>query len=148
MQGGDTMHDKTITLFNLHNGVWYPSVIPNVTVEEVTATSATEIAGRTNADTVELSIGTSIAKAITTSVGVKAYVSPMSYAVCTAPADCFTFKTEQDFVYIGEWSTDPIRDDEYESGLYHALNEANDGFYMISSAAWLGLIPHFEIGGR
>ena len=142
------MHDKTITLFNLHNGVWYPSVISGVTVEEVVAISATETAGRTNSDAVELSIGTSCVKAITTSVGLKAYVTPKAYAVCTAPADCLTFKPEQDFIYVGEWATDPIRDDEYESGLYHDFNEEHDGVYMITSAAWLGLIPHFEIGGR
>lgn len=142
------MHNGTITLFNLHNGVWYPSVIGRVTVEEIVATSATETAGRTNADAVELSIGTSNAKAITTSVGLKTYVSPKSYEACTEPADCLTFKPEQDFVYIGEWPTDPIRDDEYESGLYHAFNEKHDGVYMITSATWLGMIPHFEIGGR
>ena len=148
MQGGDAMHNGTITLFNLHDGLWYPSVIHGVTVEEIVATSATENAGRTNSDAVELSIGTTNVKAIVTAAGLKSYVSPKAYAVCAAPADCLTFKPEQDFVYIGEWSTEPISDDEYESGFYHAFNEENDGVYMITSVAWLGLIPHFEIGGR
>lgn len=142
------MHNGTITLFNLHNGLWYPSVIRGVTVEEIVATSATENAGRTNSDAVELSICTTNVKAIVTEAGLKAYVTPKAYAVGTAPADCLTFKPEQDFVYIGEWSADPIRDDEYESGFYHAFNEEHDGVYMITSVAWLGLIPHFEIGGR
>lgn len=142
------MHNGTITLFNLHNGVWYPSVISGVTVEEITATSSTETAGRTNSDAVELSIPTTHVKAIKTSDGLKAYVSPKAYEIGTAPANCLTFKPEQDFVYVGAWSTAPIRDDEYESGLYHAFNEEHDGVYMITSVAWLGLLPHFEIGGK
>jgi len=142
------MHDRTITLFNFHNGKWYPSVISGVTVVENVASSATEQAGKTSGDAVEVSIPTSHAKGIETSAGFKAYVSPKGYAVCPAPAHCLSFKPEQDFIYCGEWATAPIADDEYESGLYHAMNEEYDGVYMITSAMWLGLIPHFEIGGR
>ena len=142
------MHNGTITLFNLHNGKWYPSVIKGVTVEEVAATSTTETAGRTNSDAVELSIKTTHVKAISTTVGLKPYVTPKAYAVGTEPAHCVTFKPDQDFVYIGEWPVEPILDDDFESGFYHAFNEEHDGVYMITSAAWLGLIPHFEIGGR
>ena len=142
------MHNGTITLFNLQGSKWYPSVIRGVSVEEIVATSATENAGRTNSDTVELSIGTTNVKAIVTDAGLKSYVSPKAYAVCTEPANCMTFQPEQDFVFIGEWPTEPISDDDFESGFYHAFNEEHDGVYMITSVAWLGLIPHFEIGGR
>ena len=142
------MHDRTITLFNFHNGKWYPSVISGVTVAENVASSATEQAGRTSVDAVEVSIPASHSKGIETADGFKAYVSPKAYAVCTAPKDCLTFTPLKDFIYCGVWDTAPIDDEEYESGLYHALNEEYDGVYMISSALWLGLIPHFEVGGR
>ena len=147
--GGDDMHDQAVTLFNRHNGKWYPTVIHGVTVVELTVTSTTETAGRTNGDTVELSIKTTVAKAIETTVGLKPYIPPKAYAVCTDPGKCVTFKPEQDFVYIGEWPVvEPIPDDDFESGFYHAINEEHDGVYMITSVSWLGLIPHFEIGGR
>ncbi len=143
------MHDRTITLFNFHGGKWYPSVIRGVSVLENIASVSTTQAGRTNSDALELSIKTSSTQGIETSAGVKAYVSPNVYASCSAPADCLTFKPERDFIYCGEWPTIPIDDAEYEeSGLYHAMNEEYDGVYLITSATWYGLIPHFEIGGR
>lgn len=143
------MHDRTITLFNFHGGKWYPSVIRGVSVLESIASASTTQAGRTNSDALELSIKASSTQGIETSVGVKAYVSPNAYAACSAPANCLTFKPECDFIYCGEWPTTPIDDAEYEeSGLYHAMNEEYDGVYLITSATWYGLIPHFEIGGR
>lgn len=143
------MYDRTITLFNLHNGTWHPSVIHGVTVSENVSSASTAQADKTGGDTLEVSIRTSRSKGIETSVGFKAYVSPNAYAACAAPADCLTFKPERDFIYCGEWPTAPIDDAEYEeSGLYHAMNEEHDGVYMITSAMWLGAIPHFEIGGR
>lgn len=143
------MHDRTITLFNYHGGKWYPSVIHGVSVLENVASSATTQGGKTGSDTLEVSIKTSSSKGIETATGFKTYVSPNAYAACSAPADCLTFKPERDFIYCGEWPTAPIDDAEYEeSGLYHAMNEEHDGVYMITSVAWYGLIPHFEIGGR
>ena len=44
--------------------------------------------------------------------------------------------------------TEPLTDDDYDEGLYHALNAERDGIYLISSAGFYGLLPHFEIGGR
>lgn len=142
------MHDGTITLFNFCNGVWYPSVIDGVTIAEVTASAATENAGMTGGDTVELFIPTSGAKSVATTGGEKMYVSPKVYAACAAPNTCLTFKPLVDFILVGKWDTAPINDDEYESGLYHSFNDEYDGVYMITSASWYGLIPHFEIGGR
>lgn len=143
------MHDRTITLFNYHGGKWYPSIIHGVTLVENIASSATAQAGETGGDTLEVSIKANTSKEIETATGFKAYIPPTAYATCTAPADCLTFKPECDFICCGEWPTAPIDDAEYEeSGLYHAMNEEYDGVYMITSAAWYGLIPHFEIGGR
>lgn len=142
------MHDGTITLFNLHKGAWYPSVIRGVTVVEAAATTATTQAGWTAGDALEVSIKTSRAKAVETASGYKAYVTPKTYAACADPAEFLTFTPEQDFIYCGEWPGGSVADDDYDSGLYHAMNEEYDGVYKITSATWLGLLPHFEIGGR
>ena len=59
------------------------------------------------------------------------------------------FAPECDFIFAGAWpDTEPLTDDDYDEGLYHALNAERDGIYLISSAGFYGLLPHFEIGGR
>jgi len=77
------------------------------------------------------------------------YLGPKAYAALTSPAGYFTFKPETDFIMVGNFShSEPISDDDFEQGLYHAMNETQDGVYMVTSAAYFSLIPHFEIGGR
>ena len=77
------------------------------------------------------------------------YISPKAYAHLEAVDGRFTFTPETDFVVVGNYSSqEPIDDDEYEDGLYQAMNEAQDGVYMITSATYFSLLPHFEIGGR
>lgn len=142
------MHDRTITIFNYHGGKWYPSVIRGVSVLENVASSATTQGGKTGSDVLEVSIKTSSAKTVETAAGYKSYVKPKSYAVCADPSEFLTFTPEQDFIYCGEWLEGAVADDDYDSGLYHAMNEEYDGVYKITSATWLGLLPHFEIGGR
>lgn len=144
------MFNNTITLFNYHakSGKWYPSMIAGVDFGSTKSSSHTT-EGMNSADTVEILINCTAAKIITTSAGGKSYTGPKAYANCADPASCITFTPEQDFVFEGEWSSlDPIDDEDYDDGLYHALNAEYDGIYMISSAAFYGLLPHFEIGGR
>ena len=77
------------------------------------------------------------------------YIGPKAYAALETPTGYFTFKPECDFIMVGNYShAEPIADDEFEQGLYHAMNEAQDGVYMVTSAAYFSLLPHFEIGGR
>ena len=77
------------------------------------------------------------------------YVTPKAYSHLISPEGYFTFKPETDFFVVGNYaSTEPIDDDDYDEGLYHAMNEAEDGVYMITSAVYYSLLPHFEIGGR
>lgn len=144
------MFQSTITVFNYHKrtGLWYPSIIPYVDLIAAKASTRTTD-GVNNADAVDILINCTAAKAITTSAGRKSYTGPKEYAGSTAPARCITFTPEQDFIFDGKWSDlTPIDDEDYDEGLYHALNAAHDGVYMISSAAFYSLLPHFEIGGR
>ena len=144
------MYQNTITVFNYHEktGFWYPSVINGADLIASKSSSATK-EGRNNADSVDIIIHCSADKAVTTTAGQKSYTGPKEYASCDAPTERITFKPECDFIYDGEWpELAPISDEGYDSGLYHALNDEHDGIYMISSAAFYSLLPHFEIGGR
>ena len=77
------------------------------------------------------------------------YTGPKAYAKLDNPQEFFTFKAETDFFVVGNhFSLEPISDDDYDEGLYHEMNNAQDGVYMINSAAFFSLLPHFEIGGR
>ena len=144
------MYQNTITIFNYHagSGMWYPSVVEGADLI-VNKSSTSTTAGKNNADSVDIIVHCSAEKVITTTAGAKSYTGPKEYAKCENPAERITFKPECDFIYDGIWpELAPISDDGYDSGLYHALNDEHDGIYMISSAAFYGLLPHFEIGGR
>ena len=144
------MLQNTITVFNYHKqtGLWYPSVISGTDLIAAKASTRTTD-GVNSADAVDVLINCTAAKVISTSAGGKSYTGPKEYARCADPASCITFTPEQDFIFDGEWTDlTPIDDEDYDEGLYHALNAAHDGIYMISSAAFYGLLPHFEIGGR
>lgn len=144
------MFQNTVTVFNFHKqtGLWYLSVISGADLIASKASNRTTD-GINSADIVDILINCTNAKAITTSAGVKSYTGPKEYASCADPVSRITFAPEQDFIFDGAWADlTPIDDEDYDEGLYHALNAAHDGIYMISSATFYGLLPHFEIGGR
>lgn len=144
------MYRNTITVFNYHaaSGLWYPSVIENVDLIASKASSSTTT-GKTNADGVDIIIHCTPEKVITTTAGRKSYTGPKEYANCANPAERITFTPESDFIYDGVWpELAPVDDVGYDSSLYHTMNDKYDGVYMIASAAYFGLLPHFEIGGR
>lgn len=145
------MCQNTITLFNYHEttGLWFPSVFKGVDLG-VNASSNSTKDGKNSNDTVIIIIHCTKDKVFTTADGTKkSYTGAKAYAKCDNPTTCITFKPECDFIYEDDWTDlTPISDEEYESGFYHTMNEEYDGVYMISSAAFYDLLPHFEIGGR
>ncbi len=148
--GVQAVYCDTITVFNYHkkSDCWYPSVIPGVDLLEAKSRSATAT-GTNNADAVDIIIRCTPGKEITTAAGAKRYVGLKEYAKSDTPEEFITFTPECDFIYAGAWpETEPLLDDDYDEGLYHAMNEGYDGVYMISSTGFYGLLPHFEIGGR
>ena len=145
------MYQNTITLFNFHEatGLWYPSVFTGVDLGVNNSSRSTKD-GKNNGDAVSVIIHCTADKTFTTADGTeKSYTGAKAYAKCENPTACITFNPVCDFIYEGVWpDLEPLREEDYESGLYHALNDEHDGVYMISSAAYYGLLPHFEIGGR
>lgn len=145
------MYDDVVTVFNYHEktGSWYTTVFSGADLHEVSADSATAGSGITNSDSVELIIHVSPDKVARTDGSEVQYLPPRAYSVLDDPNGFYTFKPETDFFTVGDQAADtPIIDDDYDEGYYHALNDEQDGVYMITSAAFFSLLPHFEIGGR
>ena len=145
------MFTETVTLFNFHEptGKWYPSVIKGVELQADIASGLSTPGKTDSTDSVSLLIQSKRDKTVQTANGSKTYLGPKAYAQCENPEAHITFKPECDFFYDGIWpTTDPILDDEYDSGFYDEVNRVHDGVYVVKTVAFLGLIPHFEIGGR
>lgn len=145
------MFNDTITLFNFYNGVWYRHIIPRVDIGAVDASSKTVSAGDTRSSSVTLLINTQFDKSIQTEGGVRIYLAPKEYARLADPilSQAITFDDKHDFIVLGAvYGDDPVNDDDYESGFYDHVYSRYDNVYRIVSAAWYGLIPHYEIGAR
>lgn len=136
------MHDQTITLYNLHNDTWYPTVLPycHLIVDRAARQKDT---GLENADAAKLHIMQKSIEAAGVSV-----VGPKEYDALSDPAGKITFHEGKDFFVKGEWEASAVSDDDWMYGYYDHMNKANDGVYLITSAAEYYLIPHWEIIGK
>ncbi len=144
------MHDKTVTLWNYHQktGMWYPTVIGGVSFWTNDAAAASSHGGN-SATSFEASIPCAPGGAVISKGGEKRFFPPKTYAVCASPDKCVTFSPGIDFIVEGDpESVIPIRDTDYESGFYDAMNSANDGVHLLVSSVYYRLIPHYEIGGK
>lgn len=134
------MFDREITLFNLHGERWYTTLFTGVQMNAVSSKTATTH-GQNNGDTVEI--------IISMPCDGLSYMGPKAYAVLPDPTGYFTFAPESSFIVVGDHMENaPLNDDDYEQGLYHEMNMTLDEVYMVTSATYYSLIPHFEIGGR
>lgn len=143
------MFGNTITLFNYHANTqrWHTTVFEGADLIESKGANATQ-QGVTNGDTVDLLLPVSFSNGAISCNG-KPYVKPKAYAASDAPADCFTFSPETDFFMVGNHHSDvPEAEADYMDGFYTAMNTEHDDVYLVTSAAFYSLIPHFEIGGR
>ena len=149
------MYDSTITLFNYRKAehAWYTTVFQGVNLIEPRGNTATT-QGQANADAAEIIIHANADQSATTygedgSEAVKQYKTPKAYAALEDVAEYFTFAPEVDFIAVGNHaSAEALDDDDYDEGLYQHMNDTTDGVYMVASATWFSLLPHFEIGGR
>jgi hypothetical protein len=143
------MFGDTITVFNFKGGYYYPHVLHGVDAVGISdGATATNMSGTTNSDIGTVLIQTNASKIIAADNTVLPYVSPKAFEALTDGIDSvITFQPQKDFILVGAYeSTQPIYDDDYETGFYDELNSTRDGVYQISSAVFYSLIPHFEIG--
>ncbi len=132
---------RTITLFNLHGDVWYPTVLHNCSLvcDKAARQAAT---GLENADSATLYI----LRESVEEAGVEV-IGPKAYDRLSHPDGYITFHTGKDFFAEGEY-TGTENDEEYMSGYYDYLNKIQDGVYLITSAASYDLLPHWELTGK
>lgn len=147
------MYRDTVTLFNLHDGLWRASVLQGV---DLNADRAAIIAkyGADCKDRARLHVryqvsdGNIVVRSGETSYAV---LEPRQYSgeegtIAFRPASTGEVV---DFFLAGEWDGDTtVEDSEYESGFYDYMNGTRDGVYTITEAARYSVIPHFEITGR
>lgn len=157
---------------------WYTTTFQNAHVVERLSETATPQSGDTGNDGVDLSIpvsrdqiartkifelnllsdgegrhlvdgdGVLLAWTDPTTSELRVYVKPMVYASLADPSKTFTLKPETDFFVLADlWSADPL-EDSGDEGLFSEMNATRDDVFMISSATYYKLIPHFEIAGR
>ena len=137
------MFSKTITLYSLHNDVWYPTVLHGCSL--VVDKSARQAqTGLENEDKAILHIP----KKSITAAGVEV-VGPKEYNSLPSPTGYITFQEGSGFFIEGESDYSIVNDDDYISGYYDYLNKSMDGVYLITSASSeYSLIPHYEITGK
>lgn len=144
------VYRNTVTIFNYHekNERWYSTVFPAAHLEAAKSASPSAGAGILKGDAVEMILPVSKDKSIKVDDTVKQYIRPKEYDALDDPSGYFTFHPERDFFAVGNHETEPVDDDDYDEGYYHAMNTSLDEVYMVSSAAFFPLLPHFEVGGR
>lgn len=145
------MYQNTITVFNFHKatGMWFKSVVRGADLIAAKSNNNTST-GLKNATAVDIIVPCFADKSVETVNGKKLYLGPKAFSVCTDPENFITFAPGIDFVYAGicEDFSERCSDDDFDEGLYHCLNSDYDDIYLIHSANYFGLLPHFEIEGR
>lgn len=142
------MYNTTLTLFNYHKGtnLWYTTVFHGADLIAAQGADSSP-QGIQNKDAVDIIIRTNALQRVESSTGTKQYLGPKAYAVCETPENCFTFTAETDFVVVGDCGVNEPMEDDGDCGLYHSMNDSRDGVYLIHTATYYSLLPHFEIGG-
>lgn len=143
------MYNDTITVFNLHSGLWLPRIIYNVDVGITSGANSTTLNGLTKADSSIILIRSNGSKYIDVNGRQLLYVAPKRFAVLENVENVISFQPQTDFIFLGAYeSIKPVADDDFETGFYDMMNNERDGVYQIASVAYYSLIPHFEIEAR
>ena len=140
------MYIDTITLFNYHNGEWYPTVLNNV---DLNADKAAILAryGASSSDRAKLHVAYRISNG-EIKIGNYTYVRPENY---NGESGTITFADGLEFSFFSSFAWDGeavISDNDYEQGFYNYLNSLSGEVYAVSSVAMYSVIPHFEIMGK
>ena len=148
------MYSDTVTIFNRYESrlgdMWYPTVLRGVNFMS-DRSAIVQKYGEQSKDNAVVNVryDNVNGKAF---VDGKEYFQPKEWDRQTndrlSKTITFTPGEKFDFFYLGEYSEEPISDDDYMEGFYDYMNSTFDGVYAITSVAKLDLIPHFEITGK
>lgn len=148
------MYSDTVTIFNRYESrlgdMWYPTVLRGVNFMS-DRSAIVQKYGEQSKDNAVVNVRYDNVKGKVFVVG-KEYFQPKEWDRQTndrlTKTITFTPGEKFDFFYLGEYSEEPISDDDYMEGFYDYMNSTFDGVYAITSVAKLDLIPHFEITGK
>lgn len=148
------MYSDTVTIFNRYESrlgdMWYPTVLRGVNFMS-DRSAIVQKYGEQSKDNAVVNVRYDNVNGKVFVVG-KEYFPPKEWDRQTndmlAETITFTPGEKFDFFYLGEYSEEPISDDDYMEGFYDYMNSTFDGVFAITSVAKLDLIPHFEITGK
>ncbi len=123
------MFNDTVTLFNLYNETWYPTVLQGVEVQEVIGRTESKDGSSPN-NTCSLHIPESL---------IGNYRRPKEYT-----GEGYTLQ-EGDFFVIGDFSSELINENDYVTGYATYMKDTYDGVYNINSIGIYKVIPHIEV---
>ena len=148
------MYSDTVTIFNRYESrlgdMWYPTVLRGVNFMS-DRSAIVQKYGEQSKDNAVVNVRYDNVNGKVFVVG-KEYFPPKEWDRQTndmlTRTITFTPGEKFDFFYLGEYSEEPISDDDYTEGFYDYMNSTFDGVFAITSVAKLDLIPHFEITGK
>ena len=148
------MYSDTVTIFNRYESrlgdMWYPTVLRGVNFMS-DRSAIVQKYGEQSKDNAVVNVRYDNVNGKVFVVG-KEYFPPKEWDRQTndmlAETITFTPGEKFDFFYLGEYSEEPISDDDYMEGFYDYMNSTFDGVFAITSVSKLDLIPHFEITGK
>ena len=148
------MYSDTVTIFNRYESrlgdMWYPTVLHCVNFMS-DRSAIVQKYGEQSKDNAVVNVRYENANGKAFVDG-KEYFQPKEWDRQTndrlSKTITFTPGEKFDFFYLGEYSEEPISDDDYMEGFYDYMNSTFDGVFAITSVSKLDLIPHFEITGK
>ena len=148
------MYSDTVTIFNRYESrlgdMWYPTVLRGVNFMS-DRSAIVQKYGEQSKDNAVVNVRYDNVNGKVFVAG-KEYFQPKEWDRQTndmlTKTITFTPGEKFDFFYVGEYSEEPISDDDYMEGFYDYMNSTFDGVFAITSVAKLDLIPHFEITGK
>lgn len=123
------MFNDTVTIFNLYDEIWYSTVLQGVEVQE--------ICGRTESkdgSTPKNSCSLHIPEAL-----MGDYHRPKEY-----DGEGYTLQ-EGDFFVLGDFSSEPVDENDYLTGYATYMKDTYDGVYNINSVGIYKTIRHIEV---
>ena len=147
------MYNDTVTVFNLYRSkqlgtaTWYPHVISGCYLN-IDKGANIQKTGLENADTAKLHVSYHFRDG-KKMVGELEYKEPKEWDAQTNDeyANTITFTDGEDFFVVGDFSGEPINDDDIRGGLFQYMNSNYDNVFRITTVGMYKTIPHFEIGG-
>ena len=132
------MFKDIVTIFNMHEGKWQPTVISNTELQTSYGENES-VDGNKSEDKALLIIH------MDNELSEK-FRKPLAYENADDKSEVFTIR-ESDFFALGEFNI-AAEDSDYEEGYFAYMRAHYDDVYKITSCNFYKTIPHIEIKGR